>query len=61
MRSEVVAKNAKKAPKKAPIGDAQTLNVAKYRSTFGLAKDENLMLVRRAAHRHLTATAFLYM
>ena len=44
MRSEVVAKNAKKAPKKAPMGDAQTLNVAKYRQLFNLPKDENLML-----------------
>ena len=44
MRSEVVAKNAKKAPKKMPVGDAQTLNVAKYRQLFNLAKDENLML-----------------
>jgi len=44
MRSEVVAKNAKKAPKKAPMGDVQTLNVAKYRQLFNLSKDENLML-----------------
>ena len=44
MRSEVVAKNATKAPKKMPIGDAQTLNVAKFRQLFNLSKEENLML-----------------
>ena len=43
MRSEVVAKNAKKEVRK-PIGDAQTLNVAKYRQLFNLNKAENLML-----------------
>ena len=43
MRLEVVAKNAKKEVRK-PIGDAQTLNVAKYRQLFNLNKAENLML-----------------
>jgi len=43
MRSEVVAKSAKKAaPKKQSQGD--TVNLSKYRQLFGLNKDENLML-----------------
>lgn len=44
MRSEVVAKNAKKQDKKKPTADVATLNVAKYRQLFGLTRDENLML-----------------
>ena len=45
MRSEVVAKNAKKQQKKGPVGDVATLNVAKYRSLFNLTdKNEQLML-----------------
>jgi len=44
MRSEVVAKNAKKQDKKKPTADAATLNVNKYRQLFGLPKEENLMV-----------------
>ena len=52
MRSEVVAKNAKKATKKGPVGDVATLNVAKYRQLFNLNdKNEQLMLRTKCSMR----------